>query len=624
MRKSRAGFGYSAIFLLVLFFVFAAKPALAGTGDGWRGALWSGVTGWISMNCLTDNTCATNNYGVNFDSTPLVSGWAWSGNLGWVCFGGTCSGTTPEGGASYANIDSLTNDVHGWANIVGLGSRGWILLNCADMPGCGSSFKVNANLQTGVVTGFGWNGNSDGTGVGWIDFSPSNLVSKELICSDGIDNDGDGLTDCADPDCLGKVGPMTCFFSYLCGPEANFMACRDGCDNDGDGLVDCADPTSCKGDATLDCPAVETACTGGNCCHNGIDDDHNGLFDCADPACFGIDFCPAAEANIVACQPQTNCCSNNIDDDGNSLLDCADPSCSSVCTGKCSQHPLQKCILNTQCPNWTMGEVCNPAAFPWLESFLNDIYGKPGIQASQPPPSSKFNATFCLRTSSITNVSNFTSELCSPIATEAIDVPKSAGNYATANGRIDLPGILGGAYGPVTTLNGNQTDVPGSGILGGRVWVINGNLTLNSAAEFQAAAAGKGSGLIVVRGDLNVNANMTYQAGASVAKLRNLASVGWLVIKNSGGTGGNVTFAPAVTDFAGAILSEETVRTGTTGGVDVPLTIYGPVVAKAFNFERKYANVAQGSERVVFDSRAILNPPPGLADFAKSLPVIGR
>ncbi len=122
----------------------------------------------------------------------------------------------------------------------------------------------------------------------------------------------------------------------------------------------------------------------------------------------------------------------------------------------------------------------------------------------------------------------------------------------------------------------------------------------------------------------NVNANVTYQAGTAASKLRNLSSVGWLVLKNAGGGGGNVTFGAGVTEFSGAILAEETVRTGSTGGVDVPLTIYGPVVAKAFDFQRKYANAGHGSERVIFDSRAVLNPPPGLVDFAKSLPTISK
>ena len=49
-------------------------------------------------------------------------------------------------------------------------------------------------------------------------------------CDDGIDNDGDGLVDMADPGC-----PFPC-----ASPEN--PQCDDGIDNDGDGLVDFADP----------------------------------------------------------------------------------------------------------------------------------------------------------------------------------------------------------------------------------------------------------------------------------------------------------------------------------------------------------------------------------------------
>ncbi len=56
-----------------------------------------------------------------------------------------------------------------------------------------------------------------------------------------------------------------------CGPEQ----CTDGIDNDHDGLVDCEDP---------DC-ANDPACRPHEICGNCIDDDGNGLTDYEDPAC---------------------------------------------------------------------------------------------------------------------------------------------------------------------------------------------------------------------------------------------------------------------------------------------------------------------------------------------------
>jgi hypothetical protein len=53
-------------------------------------------------------------------------------------------------------------------------------------------------------------------------------------CSDGIDNDGDGLVDCADPDC---ANAPEC--------QAKQEICGNCIDDDGDGLVDYEDPDCC-------------------------------------------------------------------------------------------------------------------------------------------------------------------------------------------------------------------------------------------------------------------------------------------------------------------------------------------------------------------------------------------
>jgi hypothetical protein len=69
-------------------------------------------------------------------------------------------------------------------------------------------------------------------------------------CKDGQDNDGDGLVDCADPNCapLQVCGATTTTTSTPAGPpntELTTTACQDGRDNDNDGKVDCEDD-DCK------------------------------------------------------------------------------------------------------------------------------------------------------------------------------------------------------------------------------------------------------------------------------------------------------------------------------------------------------------------------------------------
>ena len=68
-----------------------------------------------------------------------------------------------------------------------------------------------------------------------IDFDDTNASAypgASEICNDGLDNDGDGFTDCGDFDC-----------SNTTLKECN---CSDGLDNDADGFSDCND-SDCNG-----------------------------------------------------------------------------------------------------------------------------------------------------------------------------------------------------------------------------------------------------------------------------------------------------------------------------------------------------------------------------------------
>jgi hypothetical protein len=86
-------------------------------------------------------------------------------------------------------------------------------------------------------------------------------------CDDGLDNDGDGLTDypedfgCHEPDDVSEEED-----------------CRDGIDNDGDGFTDAWDDPGC-GMTIWPTEAPE--------CDDGIDNDGDGLIDDLDPACDG-------------------------------------------------------------------------------------------------------------------------------------------------------------------------------------------------------------------------------------------------------------------------------------------------------------------------------------------------
>jgi hypothetical protein len=112
------------------------------------------------------------------------------------------------------------------------------------------------------------------------------------LCFDGVDNDGDGLTDCDDPYCDGVCVEI----------------CTDFVDNDGDGKNGCDDP-KCADQECFEPHEI---------CWNEIDEDANGVDGCDDPACFEDPFCKKLNPEI---------CDNGVDDNVDDQADCDDPEC---------------------------------------------------------------------------------------------------------------------------------------------------------------------------------------------------------------------------------------------------------------------------------------------------------
>ncbi len=99
------------------------------------------------------------------------------------------------------------------------------------------------------------------------------FVGFELVCNDGIDNNGDGRTDCADPDCdaracvtggvAGTCVSLACSVAPACDPTA-VEICNDQKDNNCNGLVDCADLAACDG-KPCNTAAPGATCVSGKC-----------------------------------------------------------------------------------------------------------------------------------------------------------------------------------------------------------------------------------------------------------------------------------------------------------------------------------------------------------------------
>jgi hypothetical protein len=107
-------------------------------------------------------------------------------------------------------------------------------------------------------------GLADGEGIGALPAETDFVTfAPEAACGDGLDNDGDGATDCRDPDCDGAPGCVE-------------TACGDGLDDDGDGATDCGD-ADCFGDPRW--------CAREDLCDDGADNDGDGDTDCDDSDC---------------------------------------------------------------------------------------------------------------------------------------------------------------------------------------------------------------------------------------------------------------------------------------------------------------------------------------------------
>jgi YD repeat-containing protein len=152
-------------------------------------------------------------------------------------------------------------------------------------------------------------------------------VEQGKYCLDGFDNDADGFID-SDSECMNSI-PINNTPTNNTLNDSNSSdteICYDNIDNDEDGLIDCAD-NECYNQTGKQpdkmCQLVEQ----GKYCIDGFDNDRDGFID-TDPECITIEPSKTNETNttnpIPSCIPSQELCSDGIDNDCDGLIDCAD------------------------------------------------------------------------------------------------------------------------------------------------------------------------------------------------------------------------------------------------------------------------------------------------------------
>jgi cysteine-rich repeat protein len=136
--------------------------------------------------------------------------------------------------------------------------------------------------------------------------------ATQEICDNGVDDDGNGRVDCADPACLSAPVCNRCGDGKATG--------REDCDGTDLRGKTCADFGFNQG--TLSCLASACiydlrGCSVVEICDNGKDDDGDGLVDCADPDC-------AASAACAVCGDGKVTGAEQCDDGNTTPGDCCD------------------------------------------------------------------------------------------------------------------------------------------------------------------------------------------------------------------------------------------------------------------------------------------------------------
>jgi len=262
-----------------------------------------------------------------------------------------CSPTMRPEGSPATCRDGLDNDCNGFADCDDFRCR------TCENPTCLTNNQVLLGRDAGVCT------------------CTAAAEDTTATCSDGLDNDCDGFSDCQDFSCVscrvtvcqadGGIPRGDAGFCQCRSPDENSNAtCANGQDDDCNGFTDCQDFACSRADA-----GTVTVCDGGApptdrgapptdggacvpsgaentaaACGDGIDNDCDRFIDCADfncrscaiPSCFrngGVILGDGGTCMCTGMENTTAACMNGTDDDCDGFVDCRDFDCTRADAG---------------------------------------------------------------------------------------------------------------------------------------------------------------------------------------------------------------------------------------------------------------------------------------------------
>lgn len=234
---------------------------------------------------------------------------------------------------------------------------------------------------------------------------------------------------------------------------------------------------------------------------------------------------------------------------------------------------------------------------PWLQTRYGDVHSNSLNSLTLSAPSGQDNATFYIT------------------AGGGISARAGGGTFPNYNtgSILDWGNIVSSMRSERDRLRGSATSLSGTvsaSSLSGSTYYSSGDLTISSGT------VPNGAHTVIVDGNLTINGNINSAAGP-YATASAIPTLGFIVLKNDAGNGGNIIINGGVTQANAAFYAENNIDFGSSGN---PFNSSGFMVAKNYNLTGRVYNAGDNPAIVVkFTAAYVLNTPPGFTKANKAI-----